>query len=540
MLRYGPVLTAVAAVVIVALFRLPWLSAGLLRIRVLPVRYRLAVPAALAAAVAAAGGVATFVEARVELSRVDAEPVVELASRTAPAYAPLTVVAAVTLTLGWALLVAVLAVGRVRRVRRVWSGVAVAVVLAVVAAVGAVGVNAYGTGGEGTTAQPLPDRPPGVPKDLGRVAWSGGADGPVTVVGRYLVTSGADTIMVRDVVTGGEHWHFRRPMLDVPGTDQGYRQAFAWTVPRFGISADRRTVVTLWSPPDGADIVAGFDLAGGRLLWSREMTVDRSPPSLLTGEGWIFQIGDTAIVTWGANANAIDVRTGRQWRWQPPAGCRVDQFAQATDVLVAAVACGRDIDRIVGVSATDGVERWTWPTPSAGEHRESVAVIGATVRVLTREHGDVTLDAASGAVRHSPTPRRVSSALRGQDVTVYLDTSQSDPMATAVDSAGTTRWETRVPGLARVSVTHTVVDGGVGYALVEPFSAAGTRTRWNQRLLAFDLTTGAVLAAHDILIPTECACHGGSLDLAVLPGAGMLTLAYVATAGQPVGLVVYA
>jgi hypothetical protein len=501
------------------------------------------------------------------------------------AYGPLTLVAAAALTLGWLLLTAVALAGRrsdggIAPAWGGWSAVALGTVLAVFVAGGVVGARWYGMhrGIDHVATQPLAKRDSGVPKDLNRVAWSADLEGKVEVVDRYLVAVEQHGISVRDAVTGREHWHYRR-------------QLWPETRPTFGISADRRTVVTLWRRFDNAVILAGFDLATGELRWSnaqdgadfdfRSDPIDR-----------LLQIGDTAIVARGkGTAVGVNVRTGTSpWRWQPAAGCKALQFVQAASVpaasvpassipaiaiMAVAVDCsgttvvgGRSRladgsyapadTKVIGISATDGVERWTWKPPSPVATLDTLigaepgmAVVGDALRVATTEHADVTLDAATGAVRHADAARRpapsgnaIHTVVRGKSTTVYLGDTRSRGNAAAVDEAGATRWARAVPELDSAYVTSSAVIGDTGYALVIPTDRNGLFTPlgvYRTRLLiAMDLTTGAVLAKQEISFPDDCGCGGVIYPPGIwlYPGDGLLVMTF-STANRGVRVIAY-
>jgi outer membrane protein assembly factor BamB len=530
----------------------------------------------LVALAGVAGAVVVGLAAWRQLAKPEGAPP-QGASLTAwnlPPYGPVTVVAAVALAVGWLLVLLVALVGARRRERMApawggWSAVALGTVLALFVAGGVVTARWYGThrGVDRTTAQPLAARPAGPPRDLDRVAWRATEPGRVRVAGRYVVAAEQDGVSVRDAATGRELWHYRRHML--PSTP-----------PVIDVDADQRTVVTMWPGFDPAAVLAGFDVATGKLLWSSaqqgdEFTLPVGPLSRFT------QIGNTVIVARDEGpVVGIDVRTGVQrWHWLPQAGCEPLQFVPTAEVLAVAVDCSPDPapggqrtlpdgstvpadTKVIGISGADGTQRWTFtpPSPVASIDRlvgaePAMGVAGDGLRVATTGHGDVTLDPATGVERHpaatrkpSPSANTIFTVLRGQQATVYLGDEHSRGNAVAIDDSGAIRWARDIPALDDGYVSSSAVSGNIGYALTIPATSGRDPNAFvtfndvirRRRLVAIDLTTGAVLADQEIVFDDDCACTGLVYPptVSLMPSDGGLLMSY-ASGRQGVRVIAY-
>lgn len=464
-----------------------------------------------------------------------------------PPYGPLTVFASTVLAFGW--LLKAVAWFRRQRVEWVppgvqWPNVVISAVVVAMLGVGGVLVVRWGDHTvDHVTARPLAAVAPAPPIDRVGELWRASTSGAIRAAGGYVVTTDERGVLVRDAVTGRPHWHY-------------WRERRADSPPALDISADGRTVITLWQGFDKKAVLAGFELTTGRLLWTSAQD-DPLVGSMSEAARRLSIMGDTAIVTGneslGSGALGVDVRTGDvRWRWSPPPGCKASELEPAAHVLVVALTCGiRDPGTVVGLSTADATTRWSWRPPSALAvmpvySRTALAAVGDSVLVATTDHGDLTLDTETGLERYpdavrnpAPSGFAMHTVLRGDGVTAYLGDGRSAANVSVVDRVtGTLRWSRTVPELAGHVVTHSVVSGNLAYVASlrlgdsrQVFPGLRSQTR---QLTVLDLGTGAVRLSQELTLPAECGCIGPLYppDVELSPGYGVLAVTFGGPGGQ--------
>jgi outer membrane protein assembly factor BamB len=407
---------------------------------------------------------------------------------------PITVAGALTAALGW--LVVLLPI-RAALPPLVSAGVVVAVLALDLVAV------TWGTDGRfvddhGGTASIVPPAP-----SLHGERWhrSGPADRVVAALGPQLFVQDHSGVLAYATQTGRPTWQYRRSDLTAVGST---------------VAGD--VVVTVFASGDLL-LVTGHDQSTGAERFSRwYKEINWRPKSLLsTSDGHLaILLGD------GVNAGdavALDPRTGAvRWTWRPERGggpCDVNDAAVAGPTLAVALRCRAAgvLDVVVGLSTSDGRERWAWPaaygdgvTRGADEPTVAAAKDGFVVRFGTPPRHNVFLAAADGSagpVYGADATGVGSLATVADSVAIFYDPGTAGGEVTAVNvrdgSAGWRAGLVDLIGWQLVSATTTPTRVYLLLTTRQPATATGPL-----RVVALNRSTGAVLAEPALSCGAAC------------------------------------
>lgn len=398
-----------------------------------------------------------------------------------------------------------------------------------------------------TTARLPPAGPVAVARNPARVVWSQlDLAGPVIVSHATLVAgTNAGThqsgVGDWDARTGRLRWRQFDPTAFPLQT-----VATASTVTTILGSPDTHSIARVTEPR----VIHTFDLATGRLLWSRPVPQNRGFGGPNAG---VAVTGASVVIAEGrSSVAAVDPRTGRT-RWSSPGRGPCSMTATGTPdrdypgPLVAdamTTVIGRDCGptAVDALDSASGATRWSWPargsglTVTRGADVEGIAdrvvfvaatvtglPMGTEVASVLDRHGIasttlVALDATTGAVLWSE-----PGALVG---TVVAD----GPRAACLMSSG--GYECRDARTGRLLFTPTEFDPGVsvyGFAanaviafpvLYQVVPVRGGGVHLDTR----NATTGRLLATHLLSGWTWTTSGNGYQPAVIAAGAGLVLL----------------
>lgn len=190
-------------------------------------------------------------------------------------------------------------------------------------------------------------------------------------------------------------------------------------------SPDTNSVAQLIQPR----VIHTFDLATGRLLWTRAV------PQTRTGFGPNSQLavtGRTVLIAEGASTvTDVDARTGRT-RWTSPGAGTCSLTANGgterdypsplvADASTTVIARGCGATAVDALDSVTGAPRWSWPTPGSGLRApRGAAVAGLADGVMFLSAATTPLPVATrvGSVLHrhgiAPTPLLALDARTGR------------------------------------------------------------------------------------------------------------------------------
>jgi outer membrane protein assembly factor BamB len=258
---------------------------------------------------------------------------------------PLTVLAALTATLGWVLMMTRFTLPRPRLI--------LAGIVALVVALDGVGLYWAIEGRFVDTATAAAASTPKDPPKLTGERWHRSVRGVsvIGIAGPQILVLDEGGVRGFAAQTGKPTWHYLRS--DVRATTAG-------------VVGD--VVVTAFSTGEGV-MVTAHETSTGSERFSRRSSLKNWRPTTVvsTVDGRLAVLAGS-----GPDAGelvALDARTGDvRWTWQPTRDggpCDVNGIAAASGTIGLAVRCrARGVtDLVIGLSTDDGREQWTWNAP---------------------------------------------------------------------------------------------------------------------------------------------------------------------------------
>jgi outer membrane protein assembly factor BamB len=192
------------------------------------------------------------------------------------------------------------------------------------------------------------------------------------------------------------------------------------------------------------------------------------------------------------------------WRWTPARDggpCDVTDLATTAETVAVALRCrAQGVDDVaVGLTATGGVERWSWHAVqrTSAELRILAAADGFVALTGTSPRRAVHMDAVTGSVgtRHDTAG---PLAVPAGKLLVYAEPSGERAHLTAVDvRSGAVAWDVGLPGLGGHQPVTATVAGDKAYVL---WRAADGRLR----LVGAKLSDGGAAQDRTIECTTRC------------------------------------
>jgi outer membrane protein assembly factor BamB len=411
---------------------------------------------------------------------------------------PVTIAGAVTAALGWVLV----AVGARLAPKLPRPVLIVVATTAVLLALDGVGVYWAVEGRFVDTTTSAAGAPPAAEPRLDAERWhttgSGGA--VLAVSGARILVRDSRGVQAHDARTGRPAWHYLR--------SDG-------TVATAGLAGE--TVLIAYPIGEGV-LVVGLDAQTGAERFSRRYRSESWRPKTVVST----EDGRTAVfVGSGPDAGdvvAVDTGTGAaRWTWRPERDggpCDVVGAAPGGPVVGLALRCrAKGVDDVVlGLSTSDGRERWDWHASYTSEVTRGAelaidaSAAGFLVRYGTEPRRAIVLAADSGVTGAGFGPDRSGTgelATVVNEHAVYFQRAAEGADLTAIDTRlGTVAWRVQLPQLITWRLVAARATPARAYLLLttsQPETASGPL-----RLVALDHTDGRVVGDHSLWCATAC------------------------------------